>query len=114
MLQGRISALLAATHAHPLRLRRLLTLARETLGELLARLEPGALTSPVPARGALPRHLRALLAAPGPERLQGGLNTQLAPVLWPCMHLAASAAPPERLRLVARCRRLLELQGLLT
>lgn len=62
LLRGRVPALLAATHAHPLSPRRLLTLARETLGELLARLEPGALASRVPARGALPPHLRALLA----------------------------------------------------
>lgn len=115
LLRGRVPALLAAARDHPSRRRRLLALAREALGELLAQLEPGALAPPARARGALPRHLRqlrALLAAPEPERLRGGLDALLAAVLGLCMRLAAGAAPPERLRLVARCRRLLELRGL--
>nr|KAF6429756.1 hypothetical protein HJG59_009069 [Molossus molossus] len=121
LLRGRVPALLAAVRAHPPRppgasaRRRLFALARETLDELLEQLEPGALATPACARGALPRllrQLRTLLAAPGPERLRGGLDALLAAVLWPCMRLAAGAAPPERLRLVAPCRRLLELRGL--
>lgn len=120
LLRSRVPALLAAARAQPPRpplaaRRRLFARAREALGELLGQLEPGVRATPACARGALPRHLRqlrSLLAAPGPERLRGGLDALLAAVLGPCMRLAAGAAPPERLRLVAPCRRLLELRRL--
>lgn len=120
LLRSRVPALLAAVRARPPRpppdaRRRLFALAREALGELLERLEPGVRAAPGCARGALPRHLRqlrSLLAAPGPERLRSGLDALLAAVLGPCMRLAAGAPPPERLRLVAPCRRLLELRRL--
>lgn len=123
LLRSRVPALLAAVRARSPRLplaarRRLFALAREALGELLEHLEhlePGVQATPVCARGALPRHLRqlrSLLAAPGPESLRGGLDAVLAAVLEPCMRLAAGAAPPERLRLVAPCRRLLDLRRL--
>nr|KAF6267045.1 hypothetical protein mMyoMyo1_011844 [Myotis myotis] len=120
LLRSRVPALLAAARAQPPRpplaaRRRLFALAREALGELLEQLEPGVQATPACARGALPWHLRqlrSLLAAPGPEGLRGGLDALLAAVLGPCMRLAAGAAPPERLRLVAPCRRLLELRRL--
>ncbi|KAM5318438.1 uncharacterized protein AAES06_018523 [Glossophaga mutica] len=121
LLLGRVPALLAAVGAHPLRppsaanRRRLFALAREILGELLERLEPGVPATGACAPGALPRNLRqlrTLLATPGPERLQGGLDSLLAAVLWPCMSLAAGAEAPERLRLVTPCRLLLQLRGL--
>ncbi|KAM8786874.1 uncharacterized protein V5649_011242 [Rhynchonycteris naso] len=121
LLRGQVPALLTAVRAQSRRppldaaRRHLFTLARETLGQLLERLEPGALATPVCAHGVLPQHLRQLHtlgATPGPEHLRGRLDTLLAAVLWPCMRLAAGAAPPERMSLVASCRRLLELRGL--
>lgn len=118
LLRGRVPSLLAAVCAHPLgppaaaTRRRLFAQAREILDELLERLEPGVSVTPACAPGALPRNLqllRTLLAVPGPERLQGGLDSLLAAVLWPCMSLAAGAEAPERLRLVTPCRLLLQL-----
>ncbi|XP_032267074.1 uncharacterized protein LOC116636414 [Phoca vitulina] len=125
LLRGCVPALLEAARGHLQRprdpqlaasQRRTLAQTRKTLGELLARLEPSAAA---PAAGALTgaltrrlRRLRELLAAPAPERVRGGpLDALLAAVVWHCMRLAAGSAPPERLRLVAACGRLLELRG---
>ncbi|XP_032325648.1 uncharacterized protein LOC106729446 isoform X2 [Camelus ferus] len=125
LLRGCVPALLAAARG---RLRRpcdpqlaasrrhVFALARKTLGELLVGLDPGAAAPAARApHGALRRRLRQLrelLAAPGPEGLRGDrLDAPLAAVVWHCMRLAACSAPPERLRLVARCRRLLELRS---
>ncbi|XP_070429715.1 uncharacterized protein [Equus przewalskii] len=125
MLRRCVPALLAAARGHLRRPRdpqlaasrgHVFALTRQTLGELLARLEPGAAAPASSARsGALPRRLRQLrelLAAPGPgQAREGPRDALLAAVLWPCMRLAACSAPPDRLRLVALCRRLLELRG---
>ncbi|KAM9053707.1 uncharacterized protein AAG666_000726 [Megaptera novaeangliae] len=123
LLRGCVPALLVAARGHLRRprdprlaasRRHVFALARKTLGELLGRLEPGAAPAARAPHGALPRslrQLRELLAAPGPERLRGGLDAPLAAVVWHCMRLAACSPPPERLRLVARCRRLLELRS---
>lgn len=123
LLRGCVPVLLVAARGHLRRprdprlaasRRHVFALARKTLGELLGRLEPGAAPAARAPHGALPRslrQLRELLAAPGPERLRGGLDAPLAAVVWHCMRLAACSPPPERLRLVARCRRLLELRS---
>nr|XP_035959654.1 uncharacterized protein LOC118543044 [Halichoerus grypus] len=114
LLRGCVPALLEAARGHLQRprdpqlaasQRRTLAQTRKTLGELLARLEPSAAA---PAAGAptgthpAPAALRELLAAPA---------APAAAVVWHCMRLAAGSAPPERLRLVAACGRLLELRG---
>ncbi|XP_072879255.1 uncharacterized protein [Chlorocebus sabaeus] len=97
--------------------RRVCALARKALGELLVRLDPGA-AAPVAGswNGALARRLRQLhqlLVAPEPKPLHLGLlDPPLAAVVWHCMRLAACSAPPERLHLVARCGRLLQLRSL--
>lgn len=97
--------------------RRVCALARKALGELLVRLDPGA-AAPVAGKwnGALARglgQLHQLLVAPEPEPLHLGLlDSPLAAVVWHCMRLAACSAPPERLHLVARCGRLLQLRTL--
>lgn len=125
LLRGCVPALLEAARGHLQRprdprlaasQRRTWAQTRRTLGELLAQLEPSATTPAASAQtGALTwrlRRLRELLAAPGPERVRGGqLDALLAAVLWRCMRLAACSAPPERLRLVARCGQLLELRS---
>uniref|UniRef100_A0ABI7Z9N1 Catenin alpha like 1 n=1 Tax=Felis catus TaxID=9685 RepID=A0ABI7Z9N1_FELCA len=125
LLRGCVPALLEAARGHLQRpcdpqlaasQRHTLAQTRKTLGELLAQLEPGAAAPAASAQtGALTwrlRRLRELLSAPGHERMRGGpLDALLAAVVWHCMRLAACSAPPERLRLVARCGQLLELRS---
>lgn len=125
LLRGCVPALLEAARGHLQRPRdpqlaasRRHTLAqtRKSLGEVLAQLEPSAAAPAGRSRaGALTwrlRRLRALLAAPEPERLRdGALDALLAAVVWHCMRLAVCSAPLDRLRLVARCGRLLQLRG---
>ncbi|XP_060044416.1 LOW QUALITY PROTEIN: uncharacterized protein LOC132537586 [Erinaceus europaeus] len=92
--------------------RHCLARARKALGQLLELLEPGAAPPPRQWSGALPRRLRQLRqlqGAPAPELLRRDrLDALLEAVVWLCLRLAAGAAPRERLRLLARCRRLLE------
>ena len=52
-----------------------------------------------------------MLAAPGRDRLRGGLDAPLAALVWRCMRLAACSPQPELQCLVARYRRLLELRS---
>ncbi|XP_053056897.1 uncharacterized protein LOC106975994 isoform X2 [Acinonyx jubatus] len=125
LLRGCVPALLEAARGHLQRpcdpqlaasQRHTLAQTRKTLGELLAQLEPSAAAPAASAQtGALTwrlRRLRELLSAPGHERMRGGpLDALLAAVVWHCMRLAACSAPPERLRLVARCGQLLELRS---
>ncbi|XP_051697372.1 uncharacterized protein [Oryctolagus cuniculus] len=125
LLRACVPALVAAArghlrHPHDPQLaasrRHALVLTREALGKLLARLDPGAAARGRTRGGTLPRRLRQLselLAAPRAGSLSGLLDGPLAAVLGHCMRLAAGCAPPERLRLVARCSRLLELRGTL-
>ncbi|XP_049712307.1 uncharacterized protein LOC126060206 [Elephas maximus indicus] len=125
LLRSCVPALLAAASGHLRRpcdpqlatsRRHIFALTRKTLGEFLAQLEPSAAAPEARARnGALAwrlRQLHKLLAGPGPERLLGGsLDALLAAVVWHSMQLAACSAPPERLRLVACCSRLLDLRS---
>uniref|UniRef100_A0A8D1ZMD2 Vinculin n=1 Tax=Sus scrofa TaxID=9823 RepID=A0A8D1ZMD2_PIG len=124
LLRGCVPALLEAARGHLRRphdpqlvtaRRHVFAVARKALGELLGRLEPGASAPATSAQhGVFPRllqQLHQLLAAPGPERLCSGMDAPLAAVVWHCMRLASCSAPPERLRLVAGCRRLLELRN---
>ncbi|XP_058539293.1 uncharacterized protein LOC131484740 isoform X2 [Neofelis nebulosa] len=125
LLRGCVPALLEAARGHLQRpcdpqlaasQRHTLAQTRKTLGELLAQLEPSAAAPAASAQtGALTwrlRRLRELLSAPGHERMRGGpLDALLAAIVWHCMRLAACSAPPERLRLVARCGQLLELRS---
>ncbi|XP_029422909.1 uncharacterized protein LOC115071584 [Nannospalax galili] len=92
--------------------RRIFALTRKSLGKLLAQLQPGAAVPAARSRnGVLARLLRQLLAAPGPAPLRRGLlDERLAAVVWLCLRLAAGSAPPERMHLVSRCHRLLELR----
>ncbi|XP_062064859.1 uncharacterized protein LOC133772415 [Lepus europaeus] len=126
LLRACVPALVAAARGHlrhprdpqlAASRRHALVLTREALGELLALLEPGAAARVRTRSGALPRRLRQLrelLAEPRAGSLSGLLDAPLAAVLGHCMRLAAGCAPPERLRLVARCGRLLELRGTLS
>ncbi|XP_063473111.1 uncharacterized protein [Symphalangus syndactylus] len=125
LLRGCVPALIAAARGHlrhprdqqlAASRRRVCALARKALGELLVRLDPGATASAARTwNGALARRLRQLhelLVAPEPEPLHLGLlDPPLAAVVWHCMRLAACSAPPERLHLVARCGRLLQLRS---
>ncbi|XP_058524295.1 uncharacterized protein LOC118759861 [Ochotona princeps] len=127
LLWGCIPALVAVARGH-LRYpcdpqlaasrRRVLSQTREALSKVLALLEPRASSFPAQTlsrSGALTRRLQQvrelLLATPTPGCLHGLLDAPLAAVLGHCMYLAAGCAPPERLHLVVRCRRLLELRG---
>nr|XP_035127858.2 uncharacterized protein LOC118147244 isoform X2 [Callithrix jacchus] len=96
--------------------RRVCALARKALGELLVRLDPGAAAPATSVwNGALARPLRQLqelLVAPVSEPLHlSPLDPPLAAVVWHCMRLAACSAPPERLHLVDRVGRLLQLRS---
>ncbi|KAM5227796.1 uncharacterized protein ACOB6Z_016704 [Ctenodactylus gundi] len=122
-LRGCILELLAAARGHLRRprdprlaasRRHAFALARKSLRELLGALERGAPTPDAGARnGAFTRSLRQLREtrlAPAPEAPRRGLpDAPLAAVVWHCVRLAAVSVPPERRRLVASCRRLLEL-----
>ncbi|XP_047379204.1 uncharacterized protein LOC124963519 [Sciurus carolinensis] len=123
LLRSCVPALLATARGHLRHPRdpqlaasrsRVFAATRKTLGELLGRLEPGvagpAAGTGVGALSWRLGQLRELLAEP--ERLRDGLlDSPLAAVVAHCMRLAACSAPPERLRLVARCGRLLELRS---
>ncbi|KAM4804739.1 LOW QUALITY PROTEIN: uncharacterized protein ACH125_027537 [Urocitellus parryii] len=123
LLRDCIPALLATARGHLQHPRdsqlaatrsRVFATTRKTLEELPERLESGVAIPAAGTRvGALSwrlQQLRELLAAS--ERLRDGqLDAPLAAVVAHCMHLAACSAPPERLHLVARCGRLLELRG---
>ncbi|XP_038962491.2 uncharacterized protein Vinac1 [Rattus norvegicus] len=94
---------------------RVFALARQSLGELLDALQPGvAGTSTLSQNGALARRLcklRQILEEPGPSHLRSELlEAPLAAVVWHCLRLAACSAPRERMHLVSRCRRLLQLR----
>ncbi|XP_034493236.2 uncharacterized protein [Marmota flaviventris] len=123
LLRESIPALLATARGHLQHPRnsqlaatrsRVFATTRKTLEELLERLESGVAIPEAGTRvGALSwrlQQLRELLATS--EHLRDGqLDAPLAAVVAHCMHLAACSAPPERLHLVARCGRLLEVRG---
>ncbi|XP_011723266.2 uncharacterized protein [Macaca nemestrina] len=125
LLRGCVPPLIAAVRGHlrhprdprlAASRRRVCALARKALGELLVQLDPGTAAPAAGSwNGALARRLRQLhqlLVAPEPEPLHVGLlDPPLAAVVWHCMRLAACSAPPERLHLVARCGRLLQLRS---
>uniref|UniRef100_A0A8I5QZB5 Vinculin n=1 Tax=Papio anubis TaxID=9555 RepID=A0A8I5QZB5_PAPAN len=125
LLRGYVPPLIAAVRGHlrhprdpqlAASRRRVCALARKALGELLVQLDPGTAAPAAGSwNGALARRLRQLhqlLVAPEPEPLHVGvLDPPLAAVVWHCMRLAACSAPPERLHLVARCGRLLQLRS---
>ncbi|CAH6787898.1 Vinac1 [Phodopus roborovskii] len=96
--------------------RRVITLTRQSLGELLAVLQPRVSEHGARSQnGALARclqKLRQVLEEPGPSHLRGGLlDAPLATVVWHCLRLAACSAPQERMHLVYHCRQLLQLRS---